>query len=94
MQSGVEETLVVKEFDNKKRPEPKAEPRLWKTFAVYSGAALQWGTCVVVFSYLGHLLSKRWGSPWLTAAGALLGIVVGGVGLVFLARQLLGDRGE
>ncbi|RIV20992.1 hypothetical protein D2Q93_10915 [Alicyclobacillaceae bacterium I2511] len=86
--------MVLQGLDTVKkyRQIPQQRSNQWKTLAVYSGATLQLGTSVVVFALLGHGLALRWHAPWVTAAGALVGVVVGGTGLVFLAKQILGDR--
>lgn len=75
-----------------KSPKEKSEPSQWKTFAVYSGAMLQLGGCIVGFGYLGHLLGSRSHHIWLTILGVIVGVVVGASGLAYLAKQILGDR--
>lgn len=65
---------------------------MWKTFAVYSGAMFQLAICMAVFGYLGHRISLRIQHIWPTIAGVIFGIVVGGTGLAFLAKQILGDK--
>lgn len=82
--------MVVTLKEDKQTPQQRRNQ--WKTLAVYSGATLQLGTSVVVFAYLGHDLALHWHAPWVTAAGAVVGVVVGGTGLAFLAKQILGDR--
>lgn len=65
---------------------------MWKTFAVYSGAMFQFAVCMAVFGYLGHRISVRVHNIWPTIAGVVFGVVVGSSGLVFLAKQILGDK--
>ncbi|WP_233095932.1 hypothetical protein [Alicyclobacillus sp. SO9] len=65
---------------------------MWKTFAVYSGAMFQFAACMVVFGYLGHLMSNHVHHMWPTIVGVVFGVVVGSTGLAFLAKQILGDK--
>lgn len=71
---------------------PSGSYSLWKTFAFFSGALLQLVACMVVFAYTGHLLGVRWEKPWLTAAGVLVGLLVGVSNLTFLIKRILGDK--
>ncbi|WP_245630260.1 hypothetical protein [Alicyclobacillus acidiphilus] len=73
-------------------PKEKSQPSQWKTFAVFSGAMLQLGGCIVGFGFLGHILAVQSHHVWLTILGVIVGVVVGASGLVYLAKQILGDR--
>jgi hypothetical protein len=84
---------VVGAFENNKK-QPGRDVNMWKTFAVYSGATLQFGTLIVVFGYLGNLSARKWNIPWLMPLGVIVGVVAGGTGLAFLAKQLLGDHDD
>ncbi len=66
--------------------------RVWKTFAVFSGASLQVAINMIVFGYLGYRMGLRWHLPWLTAVGVLVGLAVGATGLGFIIKRLLGER--
>lgn len=74
------------------RDNPPSGPNMWKTFAVYSGAMLQFAVCMAVFGYLGHRLSVHMHRLWPTIAGVAFGVIVGVSGLAFLAKQILGDK--
>ncbi len=65
---------------------------MWKAFALYSGAVFQLASCIVVFSFLGYRLAVHTHHNWITIAGVIFGVVVGASGLVFLAKQILGDK--
>jgi uncharacterized membrane-anchored protein len=80
--------VVSKVADNRG---PQSNPKMWKTFAVYSGAMFQLAVCMVVFGYLGHRISTQIHHLWPTIVGVLFGILVGATGLAFLAKQILGD---
>ncbi|MCF8567152.1 AtpZ/AtpI family protein [Alicyclobacillus tolerans] len=71
---------------------PNGQFNAWKTFAFFSGATFQLAASVVVFGYLGNLLAHRWHHAWVTAVGVVLGVFVGGSGLAFLAKQIMGDK--
>lgn len=53
---------------------------------------LQLGGCIVGFGFLGHILAVQSHHVWLTILGVIVGVVVGASGLVYLAKQILGDR--
>ena len=55
-------------------PRKRAEPNPWQLV----GTGLEMATLVVVLAWGGRWLDGRWGTdPWLTLAGASLGIVGG-----------------
>lgn len=75
-----------------KSDKSKSEPNQWKTFAVYSGATLQLAVSICVFGFLGYHFAQQTQHAWLTILGVIVGVVVGGSGLAFLAKQILGDK--
>jgi purine-cytosine permease-like protein len=86
---------VVCTFENEQQPKskkPSTSQNPWKTFAVFSGATLQLAVSVVVFGYLGVHFGQQTHHAWLSVVGVILGVVVGGSGLAFLAKQILGDK--
>lgn len=82
-------------FKDEQHPKSDKSPtgqNPWKTFAVFSGATLQLAVSVCVFGFLGYHFGEQTHHVWLTVLGVIVGVVVGGTGLAFLAKQILGDR--
>jgi len=49
-----------------------------KDLAYYSSWGFDFAASVLVFTYLGYWLDKKYSTrPWLTVAGALLGVFIG-----------------
>ena len=56
---------------------PGAKPGA-SAWAEWTGAGFEFGAAVLLFFLLGSFLDARWGTqPWLTVAGAFVGIVAG-----------------
>lgn len=86
---------MVSAFSNEQQPKSdksQSNQKMWKTFAIYSGATLQLAVSVVVFGFLGYHFGQQTHHVWLTIIGVIVGVIVGGSGLAFLAKQLLGDK--
>lgn len=86
---------MVYKFENEQRPKSEkssTDQKMWKTFAVYAGVTLQLAGSVVVFGFLGYHFGEQTHHVWLTVLGVIVGVVVGGSGFAFLAKQILGDK--
>ena len=67
-------------------------PTLLRSAGPYLNLGMTFALAIGGLALLGDWLDERWGTdPWLTLAGALLGMVVGFVNLVQIARRP-GDR--
>ena len=65
-------------------PSPEDKDRSW---AQWTGAGFEFAASVLLFFFLGTWADATWGTqPWMTVAGALLGVVVG---MYLLIRQAL-----
>ena len=64
-----------------------------RTAWLVGGLAFVLGALTVLGAWLGHYLDRRWGTePWLTLAGALLGMSAGFFELVTVMRQIGKDE--
>jgi F0F1-type ATP synthase assembly protein I len=58
-----------------------------RSWAQWTGAGFEFAASVLLFFFLGSWADATWGTqPWMTVAGALLGVVVG---MYLLIRQAL-----
>jgi len=64
-----------------------------RSAAPYLDLGLTFALGIVLLAFLGKWLDARWGTaPWLTLAGAVLGVVVGFVNLFRTALPRKGKR--
>jgi len=63
-------------------------PTVLRSAGPYLNLGMTFALAIGGLAYVGNWLDGRWGTdPWLTLAGALLGMVVGFVNLVQIVRR-------
>jgi F0F1-type ATP synthase assembly protein I len=68
-------------------PAPEARRATDRSWGQWAGAGFEFAASVLLFFFLGSWADATWGTqPWMTVAGALLGVVVG---MYLLIRQAL-----
>ena len=87
--------MVESRPPSKRRGRDGEARNAWREYGAYGYVGIFWGVAVVVGVFTGRWLDARFGTePWLTLAGALLGIAAGFKELFNVALKAMRERDE
>ncbi|MDB5085688.1 MAG: hypothetical protein JWN30_2574 [Bacilli bacterium] len=68
-------------------PKSNSQIKAYRAFTLVTAIGTELAGCVIGGLYLGKWLDAKWGTtPWLLLTGMLLGLTVGIIGIVQIAR--------